>query len=252
MRLVSATLVMLLALPLVAVVWVSFTPGHFLDPPRSEWSLRWYRAFPDDSRWVGALVRSIVVACGSTLVSLAAGVPLAAAVARPGWRGRSLVRLLALLTLGVPTIAVAAGLLALTSRIGVPAGTLLLIVAHGTIGLPIVVLVVGAHLAQLDPHLGSAARSLGATPWQLFRRVTFPLALPGIAAAAAACAVLSFNESVVSVFLSAPGAETLPAVVWPSLRQGPTPLVAVAAVVSTVAGMMLATLMTGGFKLGMK
>ena len=240
----AALLALCLALPLLAVAWVSFSPDGFLSPPRNQWSLHWYREIPHESRWTGALPRSLIVALGSTLVSLTTGVPLAAAVARPGWRGRRMVSVFALLPLGVPAVAVGAGWLAITARLGIPPGLFPLIVAHGALGLPVVVLVVGSHLGQLDPGLSAAARSLGASPGQQFWRVTLPLALPGVVAAALACAVLSFNESVISVFLAAPGADTLPAVVWPSLRQGPTPFVAVAAVVSSTAGLAMALLLS--------
>ncbi len=232
MRVLAWLLLLGLTSPLLVAAWVSFSPDSFLTPPTDVWSARWYERFVQDRRWTGAAVRSLRVAALATIVSLTAGVPLAAALAGRRFRGRGVIGFLALLPLGVPTVALAAGWLPVAARLGGTGAGWGLVLAHGVLGLPLVVLVVGSHLRQLDPLLATAARTLGASAWQAFRRVTLPLALPGVFAAAAACFVLSVNEAVVSVFLSAPRAETLPAVVWPTLRQGPTPLVAVAAVLN--------------------
>ena len=96
-------------------------------------------------------------------------------------------------------------------------------------------LVARAHLEQVGTDLESAARGLGASPWQAVRKVTLPLVRPAVLAGAAAAFVISLNESLLTVFLATPDTETLPAVVWPQLRYAASPLVAVASGLSAVA-----------------
>lgn len=232
MRTIGWLLILVLTSPLVVAAWVSFSPDAVLTPPTGEWSTRWYEAFAADRRWPASFGRSLLVAGLSTLVSLAAGVPAAAALARYRFRGDSLVGFLAILPAGVPPVALAVGFLPAVFAAGGWGALWPLVVAHGALGLPVVVLVVRDHLTRLDSRLEPAARGLGATRWQAFRRVTLPVVLPGVLAAAAAAFVLSANEAVVSVFLSTPRTETLPAVAWPELRYAVTPKVAVAAVLN--------------------
>jgi ABC-type spermidine/putrescine transport system permease subunit II len=107
-----------------------------------------------------------------------------------------------------------------------------LALAHGLVGLPVVYLIMRAHLEQTDPLLEDAARGLGASPGQTAVRVTLPLLLPAVLAGATAAFVVSLNESLLTLFLATPQTETLPAVVWPQLRYAASPLVAVASCVS--------------------
>lgn len=225
--------VVLLA-PLAFAVRVSFSPDSFLTYSPGDWSVRWYRAFLSDRRWAAAAGRSLVVAASAAGVALITGVPLAFAVARHRFRGRALLAAGAVLPACVPPAVLGMGLLPVfyAARLwGTLAG---LVLAHGLLGLPVVFLVVRAHLAQLGPDLEAAARGLGASAWQAARRVTLPLVRPAVVAGAAAAFVISLNESMLTLFLATPATETLPAVVWPQLRYAASPLVAVASCVSTV------------------
>ena len=238
MRLVGWLVVAVLLAPVVFAGWVSFSPDSFLTPPTGDWSGRWYVAFASDRRWIAALGRSLVIATLAAGVALAAGTPLAIAVARYRFRGRSLAAVGAVLPACVPPAVLGMGLLPLLSAAGLWGNPLGLVLAHGLIGLPVVFLIARNHLDQTGPDLEAAARGLGAGPWQVARRVTLPLLRPALLAGAATAFVISLNEAMVTVFLSTPDTETLPAVVWPQLRYAASPLVAVASGVSTVAAAM--------------
>jgi putative spermidine/putrescine transport system permease protein len=89
-------------------------------------------------------------------------------------------------------------------------GTLFgIILAHTALALPFVVIAVSARLRGMDTRLSDAAAGLGAPPWSVFRRVIFPLALPGIASGAVLAFVTSLDEVVVALFLQGPRATTL-------------------------------------------
>lgn len=95
--------------------------------------------------------------------------------------------------------------------------------------LPYVVINIQVSLRALDPRLALAASGLGAPAWRVFRTVTLPLLMPGVAGAAAFAFVTSFNEVVLSVFLAGPQSKTLPVRMWEEVRVELTPVIAVAA-----------------------
>ncbi len=226
--------------PLVYSTWISFSPDSFLLPPRGEWSLRWYAAFLADRRWMSALARSLFVGVASAGVSLAVGAPLAYAIARYRFVGRSVLSGLAVLPACVPPAVLGMGLLPLVYISGLWGNLLGLILAHGLVVLPIVYLIARTHFNHASPDLEAAARGLGATPIQAALRVTLPLLRPSLLAGVAAAFAVSLNESMLTLFLATPTTETLPAVVWPQLRYAATPLVAVASCVSVALALVVA------------
>jgi ABC-type spermidine/putrescine transport system permease subunit II len=235
-RLLAVTLgwaaVCLLLAPLAFAAWVSFSPDSFLTPPAGAWSLRWYAAFAADRRWTAALVRSLVVGAAAAAVAVGAGTPLAYAVARSRFRGRSLLAGAAILPVCVPPAVLGMGLLPFLYAVGLWGNVAGLDLAHGLVALPVVYLIARARLDALGPELEAAARGLGASPWQAALRVTLPLLRPALLAGGAAAFAISLNEGMLTLFLATPSTETLPAVVWPQLRYAPSPLVAVASCVS--------------------
>jgi spermidine/putrescine transport system permease protein len=107
--------------------------------------------------------------------------------------------------------------------IGLGRGTPAVILGHVALALPYVIVVVSARLATFDRTLEEAARSLGASPWQITRAITVPWILPGIIAGGLFAFAVSFDQFVVSYFLSEPGDTTLPVLIYTSIRKGFTP-----------------------------
>jgi len=214
--------------PILYACWVSFTPGELLTPPAGDWSLRWYRAFFTEPRWLRALGNSLKVAGLSLTGSLVCGLPLAYASARFRFRGSSVLTRAVLLPLGVPAVVLGVGLLPTVYALGLWGNSLAIALAHTLLGLPVVYLLARTALEAVGPDLEWAARGLGATPWRAVLRVTLPLARPAIAVGAVLALVLSLNEFVLSLFLATPETETLPRVIWPNLRYSLSPVVAAA------------------------
>jgi ABC-type spermidine/putrescine transport system permease subunit II len=235
----------LLLAPLAVALWVSFSPDVLLRPPLGEWSLRWYRQFLADARWQDALVNSLVVGGLSVLVALAAGLPLAVAVARHDFLGRRFLAALVLAPLCVPPLVLGMGLLPLLHGLGLWGTRLGLALAHGLVGLPVVYLASRAALEGMPGGLEEAARGLGAGRWQTFRRVTLPLVRPGVLAGAALAFVLSLNESVLALFLAGPDSETVARLIWAELRYSLSPLVAVASALTLTITLAIAGLAHG-------
>jgi ABC-type spermidine/putrescine transport system permease subunit II len=212
-----------LLVPLGWAVWVSFAPGEVARPPLDEWSLRWHVRLCTDARWRTALVHSAVVALGAMAVALLTGVP--AALARPRVLGR-----LILLPLAVPPLVLGVGLLPMMHTMSLHGTLVGLMLAQGLLGMPLVYLATRAALAAVPSEVLDAARGLGATPWQVWWRVTLPLTARGIAGGASLAFVVAFNDFFVALFVAGPDAETLPVLIWPALRYSVSPLVASASV----------------------
>jgi spermidine/putrescine transport system permease protein len=102
-------------------------------------------------------------------------------------------------------------------------GMFTMIVAHVTFQVPFVAIVVKSRLVGMDPAIEEAAHDLGASSWQTFWHVTFPLMLPGVMAGAVLAFTLSLDDFVVSFFTTGPGATTLPILIYSSVKRGITP-----------------------------
>jgi molybdate transport system permease protein len=137
---------------------------------------------------------SIVVSLSATAIAVVLGVPLAWVLARTDFPGRSVVRAIVVLPLVLPPVVAGVGLLAALGRRGfagraldafgpsLPFTTAAAVIAAAFVSFPLLVLAVEAGIRSLDPRLERAALSMGASPWYVLRRVTFPLLLPQLAA----------------------------------------------------------------------
>ena len=115
-----------------------------------------------------------------------------------------------------------------------------MLLAHATLGLAYVAVVVQARLAGLDPALEEAAADLGAAPFTVFRTVTLPLIAPALVAGWLLAFTLSLDDVVVASFVSGPAGTTLPMLVFSQLRVGLTPEInALGAVILALAGVFL-------------
>lgn len=225
----------LLLWPLAWAVWLSFTPGETLTPPTGRWSLRWYRAFWADPRWTDALGNSLVVAAQAVALALVAGLGAALAVTRARCRGRAWLHRALLAPLFVPAVVLGMAQLPFVHRVGLWGSTAAVGLAHALWSLPVVYLILRAALEDLDPDLARAARGLGASRFQTVTWVVVPSIAPSLGLAAFAAFLLSLNEFVIALFLTTPATETLPRVIWPSLRYSLTPLVAAASALTLAA-----------------
>lgn len=202
--------VVFMVAPFIVVLPNGFSAAAYLEFPPPGPSLRWFSHFWSDSTWTDALVTSLKVGlCAATLATITG---TAAAIALDSWtfRGKTVLAFVLLVPLVLPTVIV--GIAAYTFFVAIHwYGSLTsLITAHAMLGLPYVLLSVLATLNRQDPRLRLAALSMGATPWRVFREITFPLSLPGILSGAILALVISFDDVVVATFLTNVRTTTLP------------------------------------------
>jgi putative spermidine/putrescine transport system permease protein len=211
--------------PIVVVLASSLTAADYTSFPPQGLSLRWYLEIPRHPEFLDSLRVSLVVAAATAALATALGTLAALALVRHRFRGRDLLNGLFLSPLMVPTVILGVALLQFYTLAGITRTPFSLICGHLVITVPYVVRLVSASLAGLDRTLELAAMSLGATPWQAFRRVTLPLARPGIVAGAAFAAITSFDDVSVALFLASPRAVTLPVRIFTYIEQTFDPLV---------------------------
>jgi spermidine/putrescine transport system permease protein len=171
-----------------------------------------------------SLVVSLQLGLLATVFSTILGTLLAFAMVRHRFRGRSQTSLLIFLPMATPEVVLGASLLALFINAGVQTGFGTVLIAHILFNVSFVVVTVKARLAGLDSRLEEAAMDLYANEWQTFRRITLPLAAPGIFAGALLAFALSFDDFIITNFTSG-GTVTFPMYVWGAAQRGVPPQV---------------------------
>jgi spermidine/putrescine transport system permease protein len=169
-----------------------------------------------------AFVNSLQVGAIATVVSTILGTFVAIALVRYKFRGRALANLLIFLPMSTPEVVLGAALLAQFLSLKVNPGFTTVVIAHIMFCISFVVVTVKARVASLDPRLEEAAADLYASPVQAFWRVTFPLLMPGIAAAALLAFSLSFDDFIITNFNSG-SFTTFPKFVYVSATRGIPP-----------------------------
>jgi spermidine/putrescine transport system permease protein len=166
-----------------------------------------------------ALGNSIFIGVASTLIATALGTALAIGLVRYKFKSRAMVNLVLFLPMATPEIVLGAGLAGLFFNAGVGAGMTTVIISHVVFCLSFVVVTVKARVQTLDPVLEEAGRDLYANPNQVFWKITFPLLLPGIAAAALLSFSLSFDDFIITYFNSG-SVDTFPKYVYVAAARG--------------------------------
>lgn len=162
---------------------------------------------------------SILVGAVATLAATALGTAMAIALGRYRVRFQAATSLLIFLPMATPEVVLGAGLAAQFLAAGVPKGVGTIILAHTMFCISFVVVTVRARVSSLDPALEEAGRDLYASPGQVWWRITFPLLLPGIVAAALLSFALSFDDFIITNF-NAGAASTFPKYVYTAAARG--------------------------------
>jgi spermidine/putrescine transport system permease protein len=211
-----------LHLPILVLVVFSFNESKFA----ASWvgfTLDWYSRLLERPDILRGLRASLVVAGASTVISAVLGTLVALAIARHRFRGRGALEGFLYVPLVTPEIVVGISLLILFALVKIPLGLTTIVIAHVAFSLSFVVIVVLARLAGMDRSLEEAAMTLGADEVTTFWRVTVPQLWPGILAGALLAFTMSFDDFVITSFVSGPGSSTLPIVVYGMVRRNIEP-----------------------------
>jgi len=192
--------------------------------------LRWYRELMANEQLLGAAWLSVQVAAVTATVAVILGTLAAFALLRAGsLRSRALLSAMIGAPLVMPEIITGLSLLllfvTLEQWLGWPQarGFTTIVIAHGTLAMAYVTVVVQSRLASFDRSLEEAALDLGATPLTVFWRITLPLILPALVSGWLLAFTLSWDDVVIAQFVAGPNASTLPIWVFSKLRLGVSP-----------------------------
>lgn len=212
--------------PTLVVVPISFAEKKSLTFPPSGYSLRWYQNFFAHPQWFDSFTTSLRVALLVSLTATVVGTMAAIGIDKAKSRAGGLIRALLITPMVVPGVVLAVGVYAVYLRTGLVGTWTGYVLAHTLLAIPFVVIAVGANLSVFDHRLETAAASLGASRLSTFFTVTLPLILPGILSGALFAFVTSFDEVIVSLFITSPQLRTLPVQILTSITRDADPTVA--------------------------
>jgi putative spermidine/putrescine transport system permease protein len=225
-RMGAWVLLLFLVTPALIAIPVSLTPKRFLSMPEGEYSLRHFAMLFTSPDWLSSFFQSAVIGLSTAALATVLGTLCAIGLWRVSSKYSEVVRAFLLLQI-ISAMAF--------YRLWVPLGLLDtyagMILAHTILATPLVLITVSASLANFDPKLEQASKNLGASNWVTMRRVILPSIKPGVFAGALFAFILSWDEIVVTLFVSKFNIFTLPRRMWNGIRENTDPTVAAAAVV---------------------
>ncbi len=223
-RLTTIAAFAFLYIPVVILVIMSFNASRF----GGTWeggTLEWYRRLLHEPTLWHACLNSFVIATYSSLCATTLGVMAAIALHRYHSPLQRLHLGLLVAPLVMPDVLMGICLLSLFISLQIKLSLLTVFLAHTTFCISYVALIVRSRLDMLDPSIIEAGRDLGASSFQLFRKVIFPFLLPSIIAGALFAFTLSLDDFVITFFVVGPGATTLPVYVYSMMKFGSPPLI---------------------------
>lgn len=220
-----------LILPMTVALPVSLTDRAYLSMPEHALSFDHYVRLFTSAEWLASFGQSAIIAVSATCIAVFVGVLATVGCWQLGAGLSTLVRVLLMVPLMVPTVVYALGLYRLFIPLGLLDTYLGVIIAHTVTGIPYVVITTSASLASFDPNLLRAARVLGATRSQALRKVLFPNIIPGIASGAILTFISSWDELVIVLFIASRSISTVPRRMWDGINDQLDPVIAAVATV---------------------
>ena len=212
-----------LYLPIVVLVIYSFNASRLVTV-WGGWSLHWYREFFNDSPMIEAAWMSVRVGAASATIATLLGTLAAVALSRgQNFGGRTLFSGMLYAPLVMPEVITGLSLLLLFVGLNAERGFWTVTIAHATLTMCFVAVVVQSRLGSLDRTLEEAAMDLGCDPVRAFVMVTLPLIIPAIVAGWMLAFTLSLDDLVIASFTTGPGSATLPIRIYSEVRLGVKP-----------------------------
>jgi len=209
--------------PMVILVIYSFNASKLVTV-WGGWSTKWYFELLNDDAMLDAAWATLRIGFLSATAAMILGTLAAVALVRLGrFRGRTLFSAFVYAPLVMPEVITGLSLLLLFVAIGVDRGFWTIVIAHTTVTMCFVTVVVQARLLDFDISLEEAAMDLGCPPLRAFLTITLPLIFPAIAAGWMLAFTLSLDDLVIASFTTGPGATTLPLRIYSEVRLGVKP-----------------------------
>ena len=209
-------------IPIIMTVIYSFNASK-LTSVWEGFSLKWYEELFRDRDLREALVNSLILALLSCSCAVLIGTTGALGMYKKKNKMNDAVAYVAMLPIMIPEIILGMVFLSVFSLMGLPFGMVTLVIAHTTFCVPYVYSMVKARLVGMDKSLEEAALDLGASPVRVFFDVTLPQIVPAILSGVMLAFAMSFDDVVISIFVTGPKVNTLPVKIYTKLKTGVTP-----------------------------
>ncbi|MBQ7088007.1 MAG: ABC transporter permease, partial [Clostridia bacterium] len=217
-----AIVMCLMYLPILLVIIFSFNESK-ITSVWAGFSLRWYKELFNDSSMFDALVNSLILGACSSLAAGVIGTLGAVGMSRKHLKANGIIEYVSTLPIMIPEIILGMVFLVFFSLIGLPFGMTSLIIAHTTFSIPYVFMLVKARLVGIDKSYVEAARDLGASEARAFWDITVPLVTPAILSGMMLAFAMSFDDVIISTFVTGAKTTTLPLKIYTQLKTGISP-----------------------------
>ncbi len=218
-----------LYVPILLLIFYSFNESKLVTV-WAGFSTKWYGELMHNDQILGAAWLSLKVATLSATLAVVLGTVAGLVLARFGpFKGRTLLSGLTTAPLVMPEVITGLSLLLLfvnmEQLVGWPAGRGMttIVIAHITLTMAYVTVIVQSRLAQMDDSLEEAAMDLGAKPYKVFFLITLPIIFPALMSGWLLAFTLSLDDLVITSFVAGPGSSTLPMVIFSKVRLGVSP-----------------------------
>jgi len=222
----AAIIILLLVIPTLIVIPMSFSDSQYLEFPPSDWSIRWYEVYFETPKWMRATVTSLQVGIFTMLLATPLGTMAAYALFVSGHAAARAVFVFLITPIIVPVILIAIGTFYAYGRLGLNNTITGLALAHTALAAPLVMIVITAALRTYDLDQERVARSLGATRLKAFYVITLPQIKFSILTAALLSFLTSFDEVIIAIFVSGGVNATLTKHMFSALRDFIDPTIA--------------------------
>lgn len=236
---VITVIYLFLLAPIIAVFLISFNGSSELKIDLGAPSLQWYQSMLTNSAFIEGAKVSFITAAIVSVVVLVLGVPVALAIARREFPGKSALSAFFLSPLLVPSVVIGLGLLLVFQPMALSGTYLGIIIAHFGITVPYVIRTTLMSLKTNDVSCEEAARVHGAGPLTTFFRITLPIISPGLIAGGVMAFIISFDEAVISLFVAGSGRTTLPVEMFRYLQYRSDPAIAALSVILILISVVL-------------
>ena len=229
--------------PLIIMAFFSFNSAKSLSNFKG-FSMRWYESLFGNSQLLDAVIVSVTIAILATVISTILGTVTAIALTKSKKVVRTAIMQVNNLPIMNPEIVTAISLMIFFSFLNIEKGYLTMLLAHIAFCTPYVITNVYPKVKQLDENLADAAMDLGATPLQTLTKVILPQIKPGIVAGALLAFTMSFDDFIISYFVSGNGVENISIVIYNMSKRMNPSIYALSTIVLVV---ILLVLLVGTF-----
>lgn len=223
---VAAIIMLLLVIPSFIVIPMSFSDSKFLEFPPENWSTRWYETYFGSTKWMRATMTSLKIGVLTMLFATPIGTMAAYALFVSGHRFARAIFAFMITPMIVPVILIAIGTFYAFGRFGLNNTITGLVLAHTVIAIPLITIVITSALRNYNLDQERVARSLGATRIRAFFSITLPQIKFSVATAALLSFLTSFDEVIISIFVSGGKNATLTKHMFGALRDFIDPTIA--------------------------